>query len=89
MSFSDRTDPQIRAMEKQINDLSWGFELYDTFTLSHGIFFTLKAAGDNPIRFNHLYALEKFQDNQRLLQCIDWFTRPENLARYKIDIYNV
>ncbi len=27
----------------------------------------LKAAGDHPIRFNHLYAVEKFQDHQRLL----------------------
>ncbi|MCF8090418.1 MAG: hypothetical protein K9L23_20440 [Desulfotignum sp.] len=31
MSFSDRTVPQIRVMEKQINDLSWGFALYETF----------------------------------------------------------
>jgi metallo-beta-lactamase family protein len=29
MSFSDRSDRRIRAMEKQIDDLSWGFELYD------------------------------------------------------------
>jgi metallo-beta-lactamase family protein len=27
----------------------------------------LKAAGDHPIRFNHLYAVEKFQDHRRLL----------------------
>jgi metallo-beta-lactamase family protein len=27
----------------------------------------LKASGDHPIRFNHLYAVEKFQDHQRLL----------------------
>ncbi|MCF8092517.1 MAG: hypothetical protein K9K40_08650 [Desulfotignum sp.] len=27
----------------------------------------LKAAGDHPIRFKHLYAVEKFQDHQRLL----------------------
>jgi hypothetical protein len=26
-----------------------------------------KAAGDHPIRFKHLYAVEKFQDHQRLL----------------------
>jgi metallo-beta-lactamase family protein len=45
MSFSHRTDAQIRAMEKQIDDLSWGFELYDPFTLTHGITFTLKNAG--------------------------------------------
>jgi metallo-beta-lactamase family protein len=27
----------------------------------------LKAAGDHPVRFNHLYAVEKFQDHRRLL----------------------
>jgi metallo-beta-lactamase family protein len=45
MSFSDRSDEQIRAMEARIDDLSWGFELYDTFTLTHNITFTLKNAG--------------------------------------------
>ena len=45
MSFSDRTDAQIRAMEARINELSWGFELYDTFTLKNNISFTLKNAG--------------------------------------------
>jgi metallo-beta-lactamase family protein len=45
MSFSDRTDHQVRAMEKQIDDLSWGFELYESFTLKHNIAFTLKNAG--------------------------------------------
>ena len=45
MSFSNRTDAQIRAMEEKIDDLSWGFELYDPFTLGHGITFTLKNAG--------------------------------------------
>jgi metallo-beta-lactamase family protein len=45
MSFSDRSDAQIRAMEARINELSWGFELYDTFTLKNNIFFTLKNAG--------------------------------------------
>ncbi len=34
--------------------------------------------------FTPQYSLE-----QGLQQCIAWFTRPENLARYKIDIYNV
>lgn len=82
MSFSGRTDPQVRAMEKQIDDLSWGFELYDPFTLRHGITFTLKAAGDHPVRFNHLYAVEKFQDHQRLLHltgCPD--TRPMPISK--------
>jgi NAD dependent epimerase/dehydratase len=34
--------------------------------------------------FTPQYSLE-----QGLQACIDWFTRPGNLARYKIDIYNV
>jgi UDP-glucose 4-epimerase len=34
--------------------------------------------------FTPQYSLE-----QSLQQCIDWFTRPENPTRYKIDIYNV
>jgi NAD dependent epimerase/dehydratase len=38
----------------------------------------------NLTRFTPQYSLE-----QGLQQCIDWFTLPENLARYKIDIYNV
>lgn len=54
MSFSDRTDAHIRRLEVRINDLAWGFELYDTFTLkppksntqnSKPITFTLKNAG--------------------------------------------
>jgi metallo-beta-lactamase family protein len=45
MSFSDRTDEQIRTMKARIDDLSWGFELYDTFTLKNNITFTLKNAG--------------------------------------------
>ena len=28
---------------------------------------TLKAAGDHPIRFKHLYAVERFKDHRRLL----------------------
>jgi nucleoside-diphosphate-sugar epimerase len=34
--------------------------------------------------FTPQYSLE-----QGLQACIDWFTQPENLSRYKIDIYNV
>jgi len=29
---------------------------------------TLKAAGDHPIKFEHLYAVERFQDHRRLLR---------------------
>jgi metallo-beta-lactamase family protein len=45
MSFSDRSDTAVRAMEARIDDLSWGFELYDTFTLKNNITFILKNAG--------------------------------------------
>ena len=45
MSFSSRTDSQIRAMEAKIGDLAWGFELYETFQLKNGITFHLKNAG--------------------------------------------
>lgn len=45
MSFSDRSDTAGRAMEARIDDLSWEFELYDTFTLKNNITFTLKNAG--------------------------------------------
>lgn len=34
--------------------------------------------------FQPQYALKEGLQN-----CIDWFTKPENLSRYKIDIYNV
>ena len=45
MSFSHRNDRQVDAMEARIDELSWGFELYDTFSLKNGITFTLKNAG--------------------------------------------
>jgi metallo-beta-lactamase family protein len=45
LSFSSRTDTQIKHLEQQIDDLSWGFELYETFTLKQKITFNLKNAG--------------------------------------------
>ena len=45
MSFSDRSRRAVQAMENKIDDLSWGFELYDTFTLKNNITFILKNAG--------------------------------------------
>ena len=45
MSFSSRSHAWIRAMESRIDDLSWGFELYETFTLKNKITFTFKNAG--------------------------------------------
>jgi metallo-beta-lactamase family protein len=45
LSFSSRTDKQIKRLEQQIDDLSWGFELYEAFTLKKKIQFKLKNAG--------------------------------------------
>jgi metallo-beta-lactamase family protein len=45
MSFSNRTDKEIHTIEEQIDDLSWGFELYEIFSLKQGITFKLSNAG--------------------------------------------
>ena len=45
MSFSGRTDREIDMLENKIDDLSWGFELYETFSLKKGITFKLSNAG--------------------------------------------
>jgi len=45
MSFSKKTGKEILSMEKTIDDLSWGFELYETFSLKQGITFKLSNAG--------------------------------------------
>ena len=45
MSFSDRTGKEIHRMEDLIDELSWGFELHETFSLKHGITFKLGNAG--------------------------------------------
>jgi len=41
LSFSDRSDREIRNLEKRIDDLSWGFELNEVFSLGRGIRFKL------------------------------------------------
>jgi len=45
MSFSGRDNKDIRRLEKIIDDLSWGFELYETFSLKKGITFKMSNAG--------------------------------------------
>lgn len=45
MSFSGRSDGQILDLEKRIDDLSWGFELNEVFSLGRGIRFKLGNAG--------------------------------------------
>jgi len=45
MSFSDRSDKEVHRLEGLIDDLSWGFELHETFSLKQGITFKLGNAG--------------------------------------------
>ncbi|KJS00835.1 MAG: metallo-beta-lactamase [Desulfobulbaceae bacterium BRH_c16a] len=45
MSFSARTEKEVRRLEMRIDDLSWGFELHETFTLKKVITFKLSNAG--------------------------------------------
>ena len=45
MSFSDRSGKEVYGMEGLIDDLSWGFELHETFSLKQGITFKLSNAG--------------------------------------------
>ncbi len=45
MSFSARTDKDIQRLETLLDELSWGFEFYETFTLKQGITFKLSNAG--------------------------------------------
>lgn len=45
MSFSGRSDRDIKRLEARIDELSWGFELHQTFSLKQGITFKLFNAG--------------------------------------------
>ena len=45
MTFLTRTDEVVRRLETLIDELSWGFELYETFTLKQGTTFKLSNAG--------------------------------------------
>ncbi|WP_419176775.1 MBL fold metallo-hydrolase [Desulfosediminicola sp.] len=45
MSFSGRSDREIHKLENAIDDLSWGFELRQTFNLKEGVTFWLGNAG--------------------------------------------
>jgi metallo-beta-lactamase family protein len=45
LSFWSRTDTDARQLENSIADLSWGFELHETFMLKQGITFKLSNAG--------------------------------------------
>lgn len=52
MTFSSRTDEAVRRLETLIDELSWGFELYEAFTLKQGITFKLSIA--HGLRTQHL-----------------------------------
>ena len=41
MSFSDRNDKEVHRMEGLIDELSWGFELHELFSLNRGITFKM------------------------------------------------
>jgi metallo-beta-lactamase family protein len=45
MSFSRRTDRDVQRLEARIDELSWGFELHETFALKQGVTFKLSNAG--------------------------------------------
>ena len=45
LSFSGKSDREILDLEKRIDDLSWGFELNEIFSLGRGIRFKLGNAG--------------------------------------------
>lgn len=45
MSFSAKTDQEVQRLETLIEEMSWGFELQETFTLKKGITFKLGNAG--------------------------------------------
>ncbi|CCK79001.1 MBL fold metallo-hydrolase [Desulfobacula toluolica] len=45
LSFSNRSDKEIHRLENIIDDLSWGFELHETFSLKQEITFKLGNAG--------------------------------------------
>ena len=45
LSFTGRDTAAIQRIEAAIDDLSWGFELHETFSLKRGITFTLYNAG--------------------------------------------
>lgn len=48
----------------------------------------LRLCGDNSLITSLTDWRPKYSLEQGLKQCIDWFTKPENLAKYKTDIYN-
>src|SRR5699024_7782992 len=61
MSFSSRTENDVRRLENLIDELSWGFELHETFTLKKKITFKLSNAGHI---LGSCFILFNFPDNQ-------------------------
>jgi metallo-beta-lactamase family protein len=45
LSFTEKSDKQVQRLEKSIDELSWGFEYRETFSLKKGIKFKLGCAG--------------------------------------------
>ena len=61
MAFSAKTDKDIHRLETLIDEQSWGFELYEIFTLKQGITFKLSNAGHI---LGSCFILFTFPDNQ-------------------------
>jgi metallo-beta-lactamase family protein len=61
MSFSRKTEKDVRRLEILIDELSWGFELHETFTLKKKITFKLSNAGHI---LGSCFILFSFPDNQ-------------------------
>jgi metallo-beta-lactamase family protein len=61
MSFSSRTNKDVHSVEILIDELSWGFELHETFTLKKKITFKLSNAGHI---LGSCFILFNFPDNQ-------------------------
>ncbi len=45
MSFSSRSDKDVHRLEDLIDELSWGFELHESFGIKQGVTFKLSNAG--------------------------------------------
>jgi metallo-beta-lactamase family protein len=48
MSFSSKTEKDVPHLENLIDELSWGLELHETFTLKNKITFKLINVGHIP-----------------------------------------
>ncbi len=76
MSFSRITDKDIRRLEARIDELSWGFELHETFDLKQGVTFKLSNAGHI---LGSCFILFTFPDHQ-----LGGSYKPKDSAGYRV-----